>query len=198
MPLTRVQIISQALTIMGKKPIQNLINQSDIVTAANQAYDMLLQNVLSQRFWRFATTIVQLNRLVQVPVGGYWMFAYQLPANFLKLVHLWPQNYDFEIYENMHLFSNFNDQFTPLFLEYTFRPADQNLPDYFTKYFCFEIAAYLALSSAQTPAYYQVLEAKREFELSLALAADAQNRPQTPLQSMPVITRRFVSTFASG
>lgn len=198
MPLTKVQIISQSLTLMGLKPIQNLLNQSDIVTAADQAFDMLLPNTLSTHFWRFATRIAQLNRLVQVPLGGYWMYTYQLPADYLKLVHLWPHNYDYEMYENMRMYSNFNDQFTPLFIEYIFTPVIQNLPDYFLKYFIYEIAAYLALSNAQNPGFYQVLEAKRMGELGIALAADAQNRPQTPLQSMPMLSRRYVSTFASG
>ena len=198
MPLTRVQIISQALTIMGLKPIQNLLNQSDIVTAADQAFDMLLPNIISKHFWRFATTIAQLNRLVAVPIGGYWKFAYQLPADYLKFVHLWPHNYDFDMYQNHQMYSNFDDSFTPLFLEYTFLPVVVNLPDYFTQYFILELATYLSLSNAQYLQYFQILEPKRQTELAQALAADCQNRPQTPLQSMPMLTRRFVSTFASG
>jgi len=35
-------------------------------------------------------------------------------------------------------------------------------------------------------------------QLGIALAADAQNRPQTPLQSQPILSRRYISTFASG
>lgn len=198
MPLTKVQAISQSLTLMGLKPIQNLLNQSDIVTAADAAFDMLLPNILSVHFWRFATRIQQLNRVLPVPIGGYWMFAYQLPADYLKLVHLWPHNYDYEMYENHKMYSNFNDQFTPLFIEYTFLPVITDIPDYFWKYFVFELAAYLALSNAQKPEFYQILEPRRMGELGIALAADAQNRPQTPLQSMPMLTRRFVSTFASG
>jgi hypothetical protein len=198
MPLTRVQIISQALTLMGKKPIMNLINQSDIVTAADQAFDYLLQATLSEGFWRFATRIVVLNLNVNVPVGGYWMFSYQLPADYLKLVHLWPQNYDFEMYENFQMYSNFNNSNQPLFLEYVFTPVVSNLPAYFVKYFVYELAAYLALSNAQKPDYYGELERKKGIELAIAQAADAQNRPQTPLQSAPMLQRRFVTTFASG
>jgi hypothetical protein len=198
MPLTKVQFISQSLTLLGKKPIQNLLNQSDIVTAASAAFDYLLPNVLSQGQWRFATTIVQLPQLVNPPVGGYWSFAYQLPGDFLKLIHLWPPIYNFEIYHANQLFSNFNSQFQALFLEYVFLPQVQDLPDYFTKYFVYELAAYLSLSNAQTPGFYQAIEPQRGIELARALAADAQNRPQTPLQSMPMISRRYVSLFTSG
>jgi len=198
MPLTRVQIISQALTLMGKKPIMNLTNQSDIVTAADNAFDYLLQATLSEGFWRFATRIVVLNLNVNVPIGGYWMYSYQLPADYLKLVHLWPQNYDFEMYENFQMYSNFNNSSQPLYLEYVFAPVISNLPPYFVKYFAYELAAYLALNNAQKPDYYQVLDNKKGIELAIAQAADAQNRPQTPLQSAPMLQRRFVTTFASG
>jgi hypothetical protein len=198
MPLTRVQIISEALTLMGKKPILNLTNQSDIVTAADQAFDMLLTDTISKGFFRFATRIVQINQNVNTPVGGYWLFSYTLPADYLKLVHLWPVMYDFEIYENNALYSNFNNAFQPLFLEYEFSPLVVNLPPYFVKYFIYELAMHLSLSNAQRPDYFEALKGERGILLAQAQAADAQNRPQTPLQSAPMLTRRFVSTFASG
>lgn len=198
MPQTKVKIVSDALMLLGKKPIQTLVNQGEIVTAASEKFDFLLPNVLSQNSWRFACTIQQLSQIVPAPIGGYWMYAYQLPANYLKLIHLWPQTYDFEIYENNKIYSNFSDAVQPFFIEYVFQPPVQNIPDYFTKYFAYEIATELALSSAQSANYYQVLEPKRGIELARAQAADAQNRPQTPLQSVPWLARRYVSTFASG
>jgi len=72
------------------------------------------------------------------------------------------------------------------------------LPDYFNEFFAYEIACYLCLSNAQSVNYFQVLRPRADYLLQSALAADAQNRPQTPLQSAPMITTRYVSTFASG
>jgi hypothetical protein len=198
MPLTQTQIISQSLTIMGKKPIMNLVNQSDIVTAAVNSWDYLLQSVVSKYFWRFATLIAVLSQNVVPPIGGYWRYSYQLPADFLKLVHLWPQQWDFEIYRNNLLYANFNNQSQPLYLEYQNTPLVETFPPYFQEYFAYEIAAYLALSNAQMPDYYEAIKKERDFQLAVALAADAQNRPQTPLQSAPMLSRRFVTTFASG
>ncbi len=183
---------------MGKKPIQSLVAQSDIVAAAEQAFDFLLPSILSKYFWRFATTIVQLSLLAITPTGGYWQYAYELPGDYLKLVHLWPVNWDFEIYQNMQLYSNFQSSSQPLYIEYQFQPMIEFLPDYFNEYFAYEIACYLCLSNAQSVNYFQVLRPRADFLLGAALAADAQNRPQTPLQSAPMISRRYVSTFASG
>ena len=159
---------------------------------------MLLQDTISKGFFRFTTRIVVLNQNVNTPIGGYWLYNYTLPADYVKLVHLWPQMYDFEIYENGSLYSNFNNSSQPLYLEYQFIPVVQNLPPYFVKYFIYELAMHLALSNAQRPDYFDVLRSERVILLAQAQAADAQNRPQTPLQSAPMLTRRFVSTFASG
>ena len=212
MALTKVQVISNALTIMGKKPILNLNNADSITQAMEQAFDFKYLNALESGFWRFATTIVQLTQLVQVPIGGYYSYAYQLPANFQKLVHLWPQQYDFDIYQNQQLYTNFNSapaqpvppppyvpsNGQPLYLEYVFQVDYALVPNYFWNYFVYELAMYAALSNAQAVQYMQALQPLRDTAWGVALAADAQNRPQTPLQSKPMITRRFVSTFASG
>lgn|ERR1700679_2303598 len=198
MPLTKVQVISNALSIMGKKPIQSLVNQDSLVAAAVQAYDFLFNAALMSGFWRFATTIVELNQITPAPIGGYWFYAYQLPANFMKLVHLWPHQYDYDLYQNGQLYSNFDNTNQPLYLEYVFSISDVLVPDYFWLYFVWEIAHYLCLSNAQSVQYLQAVRPERDYTKAIALAADCQNRPQFPLQSKPMITRRFVSTFASG
>src|ERR1700676_2726942 len=108
MPYTRVQIVSFAIQVLGQKSISNLVNQSDLVNSANQFYDLVVEEALGEHFWRFSTTIVQLNQLNFTPIGGYWFYAYQLPADYFKMIHLWPFNYDYEIYQNTQLFSNYN------------------------------------------------------------------------------------------
>jgi hypothetical protein len=183
---------------MGKSPIMSLENQGSLVAAAEQAFDFLFPVQLETGFWRFATTIVQLNQTVPAPIGGYYFYAYKLPSNFAKLVHLWPQQYDWDIYENNLLYSNFNDAGQPLFLEYVFPVIYENVPMYFWGYFVWELAHYLSLSNAQMVQYAQYIKPERDYQKAVAMAADCQNRPQTPLQSKPMITRRFVSTFASG
>ena len=198
MALTRTQIISEALTLLGKAPIMNLTNQSDIATAANQAFDMLLYDAVSKGSWRFCGKIVELNLLPDPPLGGYWMYAYQLPADYVAMWHLWPSTDDFEIYNNSQIYSNFNSSSTPLYIDYFFVPAVNQLPPYFIKYFIYEIASHLALSNAQRPDYADYLDKKTTILFGQAQAADAKNRPQNPLKSAPMLSRRYVSTYASG
>ncbi len=215
MAFSRVQIISYALTLLGRKPVTSLSNQGDIVNSADQAFDLLLTTAMSISFWRFATTISQLQLLNETPTGGYWRYSYALPPDYLKMIHLYPTIRDFEIYKNCKLYSNFNGNIqvvnpdanqnalvqptgNPLYIEYIFLPDVTMLPPYFVKYFAYELASYLALSNAQVPDYIAEIERRRTIELSIAQAADTQNRPQTPLRDAPMLSLRHISTFVQG
>ncbi len=200
MPSTKVQIISYAQMLLGKKNIISLVNQNDLTTALEASFDYLYPSEISKNFWRFSTRIVQLSQLVNIPIGGYWFNAYQLPGDYLEMVHLWPQMYDWEIYENRLLYSNYDASAGSqgLFIEYQFLPLIENLPPYFTEFFATKLAAVAALSNAQSVQYYQPLQAQADYLCQVATAKDAQNRPQTQLQNSPMISRRFVSVFASG
>lgn len=207
MSSTKVQIISNALGLLGKKPIASLASPDGITQSAEQAFDFLLKSKLSTGQWRFAATITQLPQLASPPFPlnpppptpqtsnfTYWQYAYQLPGDFLKLIRLYPHNYMFEIYENL-LYCQLTN---PLYIEYVQNVVPTALPDYFNQYFKYEIAAELALSNAQTAQFYAPLTQKRDYEMAVAMAADAQNRPQTQIQSRPTISNRFVATWVYG
>lgn len=194
MALSKVQIISNALSLMGKKIIVEL-GQDDLSDAAEQAFDMLVPAEFETGFWRFATTQAQLSQINAQPITDRFRYIYKLPANYLKMVCLIPQNWDFEIYENKQLYCGLNN---PLYIEYIFMPEITNFPFSFCKFISYLIADYLSLSNAQSVQYQGVFAQKAEIWKSIALANDAQNRPQTPLQSKPIITNRFVGTLING
>ncbi len=189
------------MLLLGKKNITSLVNQNDLTTALEAAFDFLFPSVISKGFWRFATKIQVLPQLNITPVGGYWFYAYQLPGDYLEMVHVWPQMYNWELYNNNQLYSNYNSSANgsqQLFIEYIYQPDPSVCPPYFAEYFATHIAAKAALSNAQSVAYYGPLMAEARVLWGEAQAKDAQNRPQTQLQNAPMITRRFVSTFVSG
>lgn len=197
MALSKTEIISNAITLLGNKPILSLEGQGDMVDAAAQAFDMLLPAKLSEGFWRFATTYTMLNQIedLVIPQQMNWLYAYQLPDDYLEMVRLHPQNYNFEIFQNNVLYSNV---LSPQYIEYVREVEPDDLPPYFVHYFVYELALYLCLSSANSAAYYAALKPERDYTMGLAMAKDAQNRPQSPLASMPVISGRWVSTWANG
>jgi hypothetical protein len=138
-------------------------------------------------------------QLNQQPVVTNWRYIYQLPGDYLETVRVYPQQYNWEIFQGTNqipvIYSNFNG---PFFLEYVHIVDPTLLPNYFVHYFVYEIALYLSLSSAQQTQYTPLLEKQRDFQLGVALAKDAQNRPQTPLASQPIITNRYVATWCGG
>ena len=196
MSLSKVQVISNAIAILGHAPIVTLDDADDLVVSAEQAFDMLLPSVLSQSNWRFAVQIQQMSlRNETLPADIPWKYVYNLPADFIKTIRVIPQSYDWEIFENKKIYSNVSGNF---YMEYVFQPQEALIPLYFWHYFTHEIAGYLSLSNAQKPEFYNAIESKRMLLLSMAAAADAQNRPQNSQVDFPMLSARHVSGLNSN
>lgn len=193
MAQSKTNIVSLAVMLLGHKPIQTLDNADDLVTAAEQAYDLLLPSVLATGNWRFSMTISQLSLSPMIPpLQTGFQNIYLLPAGYLKNIRIIPQNYVYEIYSNSQIWCNWGTQ-TPVYMEYAFLPDVAQLPPWFVNYFIYEIASFLCLNNAQKPDYYQVMEAKRITQLAMAAATDAQNRPQFSQVDIPVLNRRNIT-----
>jgi hypothetical protein len=188
MASTKVQIISNAVTQLGHAPVVSLIDQDELVVAAEQAYDMLLPSVLSQGNWRFATKISQLSQLVEVAPQPY-LYVYQLPSGWLKTLSVWPNTYDWDIFNNEKIYTFQN---TSWYMQYIYQPDVSHLPPWFVNYFVYEISAYLALSNAEKTEYYSVLESKRIQMQALAHGVETQNRPQFTQVDFPVLGNRYI------
>jgi hypothetical protein len=193
--MQKVEVISNALALLGQKPINTLENQNSITSAAEQAYDFLLPYILSTGFWRFATRQVQLSQLNLTPPTTIWNYVYQLPGDYLKMVRQIPHNWAYEIFTDNQMYSNIQG---PLFIEYIFKPLAGQIPYYFNGYLIYRIAEYLALSSANNVQFDANLEQRMGVAMGVALAADCQNRPTTPMISQPIIADRAVSFFVYG
>jgi len=197
MATTKVKIISSAVALLGNAPVTTLNNANDLVNAAEQAYDLLLPSVLANNNWRFAVQIQQLSKTLEVPPQEtLYSAVYLLPAGYLKTIRVYPQNYGWEIFQSNKVYTNFNTT-SPFYMEYVFQPDPSLLPSYFVSYFVYEIAAYLALSNAQKPEYFSVLEQRRVSALAMAAASDAQNRPNSSQVDFPVLSNRTASQFTS-
>lgn len=195
MAQTKVEIISLALGLLGQKPINSLQNQNSITQAAEQAFDFLVPYMLSTGFWRWATRQVELSQLNITPVTSIWNYVYQLPNDYLKMVRQIPHNWAYEIFTGNQMYSNIQG---PLFIEYIFQPDVGQQPVWFNGYLIYKIAEYLALSNAQNVQFSQKLRDDMGIAMAMALAADSQNRPTTPMISQPIIADRAVSFFVYG
>lgn len=222
MPTSQVEIISNAVALLGHKPIITLDNGDAMVTAAVQAYDMLLPWILSNNNWRFAVAIQPLTQLPEIPPAP-WGAVYQLPSGFLKLLRLYPNIYTFDLYNNNKLYTILRNNYypcdcngspplpppipptpcqyqgyIPLSIEYVFQPDVTQLPARFIPYLVHEIASYLALSSAQRPDYAAYLRQQTQFHFAMAAANEAQNRPQYSQVLFPVLVNRNIGGFVGN
>ena len=172
--ITKTSIISNALAQLGHAPVVSLINQDELVVAAEQAFDMLLPSKLAEGNWRFATKIEQLSQLVEVVPPPY-KYAFQLPSGWLKVLKVYPNVYDWNIFNNDRIYTF---QQGPWWMEFIFQPDVSRLPAHFVNYFVYEIAAYLCLSNAEKTDYYQAIKAEAIRQQGMALAVDCQNHPE--------------------
>jgi hypothetical protein len=185
---TKTSIISNAVTLMGHAPILSLIDQDELIVAAEQLFDMKLPSVLSSANWRFATKIEQLSQLVETPPPPY-LYVYQLPSGWLKTLQVWPNTYDWDIFNGNKIYA-FQD--TEWYMQFIYQPDVSQLPPWFVDYFIYEIAAPLALTNAEKTEYFSVLEQKRTSMQALAMSIDCQNRPQFTQVDFPVLGNRFI------
>lgn len=193
MAVTKTSIISLALMLLGHAPITTLENADDITTAASQAFDVLLPSVLATGNWRFAIQIQQLSLSTMIPpTQTGWNNIYLLPSGYLKNIRIIPENFVYEIYQSSQIWCNWGTQST-VFMEFAFQPDISQLPAPFINYFIYEIASFMALSNAQKPEYYNVLEQKRINQLAIAAAQDAQNRPQLNPVIFPALNNRNIT-----
>ena len=180
MAFTRTSIINLAVMLLGHKPIQTLDNADDLVTAATQAYDMLLPSVLATGNWRFAIPDPAIKFVTNHPAYSNKLAEclLSLPSGYLKNIRIIPQNYVYEIYSDGLIYCNWGTT-GPIYMEYAYQVPENQLPAPFVNYFIYEIACFCALASAQKPDYFSALETKRVLQWAIAASSDAQNRPQT-------------------
>lgn len=208
MSMTKEILISNAVTLLGHAPIISLENADKLVTAAIQAYDLLLPEILSENNWRFAAAIAPLTLSVETAPAP-WGAVYNLPSGFLKLLRLYPNIYEFDIYNNSKLYTVLRQAYVqpveseepytyhsqPFSIEYIFQPTTNQLPARFTTYFIYAIASYLALSNAQRPDYAAFLTSETQKKFAMAAASEAQNRPQYSQVLFPVLANRNIGGF---
>jgi len=186
-PYNRTSIISNAFVLLGKRSITSIASGGPVVQDADQIYDMLMAAELSNPDWRFATTVVQLSQLAGIDPGykGY-SAAYQKPAGLLAIWALWPQR-PYEIFGDRIWTVGSNQTIQVEYREVT---SESKMPAVFLNYFTFVMAYNLGISLTEHDKILSRLEARMNVSRSIAMAVNAQERPNKAIQSSPWISAR--------
>jgi len=81
MALTKYDICSAALVMIGTEPIASFVDGTTEAKACGLFYQPTLDNILSLYPWRFASKTAEINRDAEAP-GTRWQASYTLPADF--------------------------------------------------------------------------------------------------------------------
>lgn len=184
---SKVEIISEALNLLGLPPISNTASfpgNNPAWNAANKWYDRLLKSILSDgQPWRFAMVTKQLNVLTTTPTTDEWTYILQIPTNPNKILSY--RIYDgindiksYAIYEDK-IYANEN----VIYMDYTFEPTPDKFPEHFTLLFIYEIAAHLSMPITQDKT---LLSLWSQAARSQTLKARAIDSKQAPSEPMPV------------
>lgn len=182
---SKIELISNALILIGDLPITTLIGNSRSQTVAANLYDNIVKNELSKHRWSFARRKAQLSLLVDEPLDNDWQSIYQLPTDLITLVKLNP-NVKYQIY-GTKVYTNLA---TTLYCDYIKDVAESEWPVYFAKMIEYALARDFASSIRDSAASADRMAGEYLNASRMARYTDSMQHPQTPIVSRPFIDVR--------
>lgn len=88
MTLTKVQVINEALALIGESPISDVLESTARAAAANSHWDAVRHDVLGRLDWQCAVKRANLSQHATAPLFEY-AYAYTLPSDFIRLVEIY-------------------------------------------------------------------------------------------------------------
>jgi len=189
---SKLSIISGAAVRLGEPPVIALEEDTKTAQAGANLYDTVLESTLSWHRWRFATGKAELNLLSNTPLNE-WSYAYQLPTNpkVVTVINVHPRM-DYERYEDK-IYCNSNQGIS---IDYVYSPDPSKFPSYFVELMEVRMAAAMAIPVTGSRTLKQLMDADLAGSsmipglIATAMAADARERPATPIVHSPFVDVR--------
>ena len=194
---TKLSMLSAALVLCGEKPMNSLTDNRYGASVGAAMFDMVYENELQSNRWRFACKKAQLAR-VNVTPPNEWQYCFQLPTDMLLPIGVWGVGPDraYEIYSNV-IYTNFTSNPGPvnsstpvLTFDYMFKPDPATVPSYFSLLVTYALAKDMIKPITESDTAAGVMERKYNRQRSAAMYADAQGRPNRPVQHNPFVQVR--------
>lgn len=201
MAISRVDIASQALTLIRANAISNFnegTNEADIVSVY---YETFIRDIFSRYPWKFATKKRRLNLSTSTPVNE-WKYEFIIPDELLYVKAIYDTDglyckpiTDYDVQDNK-IYAN-SDK---LWAEYTYYVPENKWPGYFTQYAIYALAAMLAIpvtddsdlaAQMQQLAYGNPSEAERGGKFRTAISTESQQAPNDEIYTSELIAARF-------
>ena len=171
---TDVAVASMALVLIGDDPISAFDSSTTGAIVAENIYDTVVADILTQHPWRFAVKQTDLSHLEATP-EALFTDAWQIPTDALLIRRVIVSGSDitYEIYGDK-VFANV-DETNTVTANYIFRALEQDWPPYFLFAAQLQLASLFSMSVAGKPDMSQDFETKADFALRKARAIDSQS-----------------------
>lgn len=186
-PTTDIEIMSTAVVLLGKKPFTTIADDSEFAVSTQMFWDLLVSSELAKNMWKFATKIVDLSQVAAFnPDFAWYNTAYDLPADFLSLVRVYP-DIPYQIFgRRIYCASTGRLQ---LIYNWDVPVSYWSAP--FKEYMVYALASKLAPSVTENVNMTQIMMLERDKAKAIAMYVDSQNSPSVPIQSSPWIEARL-------
>ena len=192
---TALSMMSTALVLAGEKPLNSITDPRYGAQVAAALFDMVYENELQINPWRFSCKKAALTQINGAPLNE-WQYAWQIPPDCLSMIGFWGVGPDklYEIYGGSVLYTNIvsNPSVQPaqLIAEYQFKPDPSTIPSYFSLLVTLALAKHFVKPITESDSARTKCEQAYIQQRSMAMFADARQRPNRPLQHRPFIQVR--------
>lgn len=180
---SKIDTISNALILIGDKPLNSLAEGSYRSTVAANLYDSTYEAELSTHTWFFARRVIQLAKLPDPPLLDKWQSQYQLPPDMITLIKIDPR-IDYELYGDK-MYTNGNTQ--KFVLDYIAKVPESTWPDYFKELMQFALAYKFAIPIRENTSTQQAMYQLYQGQGQKARATDSKQKIQRPIQDAPYL-----------
>jgi|6_EtaG_2_1085325.scaffolds.fasta_scaffold00156_8 hypothetical protein len=186
---TDVAVASMALVLIGDDPISAFDGSTSGAIVAENIYDGVVEDMLSQHPWRFAIKQDDLSHLSAAP-DAIWSNAWQIPTDMLTVrrVTVNGSDIDYEIYADK-IYCGYDNTNT-LTMNYIFRAVEQDWPPYFRYAVQMQLASLFAMAVIAKPDMAGEFATLADFALRRARSVDSQSDTTHEITTTRFITNR--------
>ena len=177
MAITSVTVANRAIVMIGANRISSFTDGSTEATVANDLYYDILDGDLTACRWRFATKQAQLTANATAPTG-IWTQSFNLPADNLYIQRITVSGNtvtDYDIFNN-ELYTDLQSTDTVI-ADYTYRPAEEEMPKYFILAIEYHLASVFAHAIARNTDMANLYEQKYQIQYRRAKNLDSPQQP---------------------
>ena len=178
-----ITICNKALIQIGAETIESFEDMSVESEACEAFYEDVVQDILTQRKWSFATENLKLSQLNEQGEFGFDK-VYQLPINHVFIYNL-NEIGAFKVASGK-LYTNNNN----VVIEYTVRAPENHWPSYFSNIVQYRMAAELAPAITGNTSRAQLFEQKYRQALGGGISLDGQNHTTQSFRSYAFLACR--------